>query len=102
MLRFAEPIDWSNYEARYLAAFGGAAGVAKIVERHQKGDATALADFRSLFVFGERDAGNFSRFLAKFGLVSAATIPLSQYVYQEVEPVPRPLTTEIARYIRVS
>jgi adenosine deaminase len=64
---------WDWYEAKMLAAYGSVPPTRQIVERYRAGDAEAAALFAELFVFGDKDAGNFDRFQAKFSLLFAGS-----------------------------
>ncbi|MBI2395754.1 MAG: hypothetical protein HYV09_39680 [Deltaproteobacteria bacterium] len=74
MLALAERPAWDRYEPSYERVFGRPSPARALVERHRRGDASARAEFRELFVFGEADAGSFARFQAKFDLIAAASV----------------------------
>lgn len=74
MLARAERPAWHRYEPSYERVFGRPSPARALVERHRGGDASARAEFRELFVFGEADAGSFARFQAKFDLIAAASV----------------------------
>ena len=67
-------IGWERYEPAFERAFGAASRAREVLERHQRGDATAVDEFREIFVFGDADAGSFPRFQAKFDLIAAASV----------------------------
>jgi adenosine deaminase len=67
------PVDWQRYEQAFEDAYGAAPPVREILERHRRGDPSAAADWKRLFVFGDADAGNFRRFQAKFDLLIAGS-----------------------------
>ncbi len=62
-------VDWRYYEDRFEEAYGTRPPVREILERHRRGDPAARRAWKSLFVFGDADAGNFRRFSAKFHLL---------------------------------
>jgi adenosine deaminase len=65
---------WERYEPAFARAYGRNSPARELVERHRAGDTTAAAEFEQLFVFGEDDAGSFTRFQAKFDLIAAASV----------------------------
>lgn len=65
-------INWDWYESEMAAAYGTVPPTRDVVGRYRRGDAGAAAEFAELFVFGDRDAGNFARFQAKMNLLWAA------------------------------
>jgi hypothetical protein len=68
-----EHVRWDFYEEHMLAAYGVVPPTQEVVARHRRGDPDAAATFAELFVFGDRDAGNFDRFQAKFNLLIAGS-----------------------------
>ena len=66
-------VEWEPYKAAMRAAYGRVPPAWQVVERYRHGDATAVAEFEDLFVFGDDDAGNFDRFQAKFSLLAAGS-----------------------------
>ncbi|HEV7649899.1 MAG TPA: hypothetical protein VGP26_17265 [Actinophytocola sp.] len=68
-----ERIRWDWYEEHMRAAYGTVPPTRDVVERYRRGDPEAEALFAELFVFGDRDAGNFDRFQAKFNLLGAGS-----------------------------
>lgn len=66
-------VDFAPYERAYEEAFGTPTPLRDILDRCHAGDPDSAASFRSLFIFGEEDAGNFARFQAKFDLIIAAS-----------------------------
>jgi adenosine deaminase len=66
-------IRWDWYEKHMRAAYGAIPPTREIVERYRRGDPEAEALFAELFLFGDRDAGNFDRFQAKFNLLGAGS-----------------------------
>ena len=65
-------VDWDWYETEMAAAYGEVPPTCRVVERFRRGDADAAAEFAELFVFGDKDAGDFSWFQAKANLLWAA------------------------------
>ena len=68
-----ENVRWDFYEADMEANYGVVPPTREIIERHRRGDADAASLFEEIFVFGDADAGNFSRFQAKFHLLLAGS-----------------------------
>lgn len=66
-------VDLAPYERAYEEAFGTPTPLREILDRCHAGDPASPERFRSLFVFGEEDAGNFARFQAKFDLIIASS-----------------------------
>lgn len=66
-------VDWALYERAFEEAYGTRPPVREILERHRAGDARAAREWKDLFVFGDADAGDFSRFQAKFNLLMAGS-----------------------------
>ncbi len=62
-------VDWSTYEEAYEAAFQTRPNLDSVLSRHRLGLAGSEDDFRRLFVFGDRDAGSFQRFQAKYNML---------------------------------
>ncbi|MGI8888140.1 MAG: hypothetical protein ACR2GB_04085 [Nocardioidaceae bacterium] len=58
-------VRWDCYETEMVAAYGTMPPTRQVVERYRDGDASAAAEFETLFVFGDDDAGTFERFQAK-------------------------------------
>jgi adenosine deaminase len=85
-------VRWDWYEAEMLAAYGTVPPTRQIVERYRQGDADAVAIFEDLFVFGDRDAGNFDRFQAKFNLLIAGSS------FQDRDGPPEELGAEVAAF----
>lgn len=81
---------WDWYEAEMEAAYGAVPPTRLVVERYRHGDADAATDFEELFVFGEKDAGNFDRFQAKANLLWAAS--------RMDDPSAAPAEAEVARF----
>jgi adenosine deaminase len=65
-------INWDWYESEMVAAYGSVLPMRDVVARYRRGDAGAAAEFAELYVFGDRDAGNFARFQAKMNLLWVA------------------------------
>jgi hypothetical protein len=66
-------VRWDWYEDHMRTAYGIVPPTRDVVERHRRGDPDAAAAFAELFLFGDRDAGNFDRFQAKFNLLGAGS-----------------------------
>ncbi len=66
-------IDWSLYERHYRAAHGREPDIRRVLAAVRSGQPGARQTFAEQYVFGERDAGNFDRFLASFALLGCAT-----------------------------
>ena len=64
-------VDWRAYEAAYGEAYGERPPIRDVLRRCNDGAPGAREDFRRLFVFGDKDAGNFARFQAKYNLLIA-------------------------------
>ena len=62
-------IDWSAYDEAYQAAFRTRPNIESILDRHRLGEPGSVDDFGRLFVFGDRDAGSFQKFQAKFNML---------------------------------
>lgn len=71
LLAFHAHLDLTRYEHAFEAAYGAPSPLGAIVDDHRAGDPGAALRFDELFVFGDRDAGNFAKFQAKFNLISA-------------------------------
>ena len=67
-LAVADNIDWEWYESSYKAAYGVDSPARQFVERYRDGDKGALEAFKQVCIFGDNDAGNIVRFLAKSNL----------------------------------
>ncbi|MGZ3420530.1 MAG: hypothetical protein ACXVEE_21825 [Polyangiales bacterium] len=98
MLARAREPRWGHYERQYERAFGKPSPARQLVARHAAGDPGAAAEFDQLFVFGDEDAGSFSKFQAKFDLVTVGS--RVGYAYREEEHVPEALE-EIANVARM-
>jgi adenosine deaminase len=98
MLARAREPRWGHYERQYERAFGKPSPARQIVARHVEGDPRAAAEFDQLFVFGDEDAGSFTKFQAKFDLVTVAS--RVGFAYREEEHVPEALE-EIANVARM-
>ena len=61
-------VDWSFYEAAYQEAYGELPPIREILKKYSLGDPRAQEEFHDLFVFIDKDAGNFQRFQAKYNL----------------------------------
>ncbi len=61
-------VDWSLYEVAYQEAYGELPPIREILEKYSLGDPNAQEEFQDLFVFSDKDAGNFERFQAKYNL----------------------------------
>lgn len=79
-------VDWTLYEREYAEAYGSHPPVREILDRHRAGDRRASREWKELFVFGDDDAGNFSRFQAKFNLLSNG----SEFLQLDTHPDPVP------------
>ena len=66
-------IDWSDYESAYEAAYGVHPEIRELIGRLSAGEVGAEKEFHGLFVFGDEDAGNFDRFMAKYNVLLANT-----------------------------
>lgn len=64
----ATDVDWEWYEEKYKATYGVNSPAKQIVERYRGGDESAMDEFEQLCIFGDKDAGDFMRFLAKSNL----------------------------------
>lgn len=73
-------------------AYGLRPPVREILERHVGGDVSAAADYERLFVFGDDDAGNFERFLAKFDLL---VTPSAMTPFKEAQARVAEVVTEV-------
>ncbi len=62
-------VDWSAYETGFEDAYGEHPPIRDVLERCNQGDPGAVEEFRRLFVFGDRDGGDFRRFQAKYDLL---------------------------------
>ena len=62
-------VDWTPYEETFRTAYGEFPAIREILEGYNLGRLGAREEFQSLFVFGDRDAGNFERFQAKYNLL---------------------------------
>lgn len=69
----AENIDWEWYESSYKAAYGVDSPARQLAERYRNGDKNVLREFRRVCIFGDNDAGNIMRFLAKSNLFWAGS-----------------------------
>jgi Adenosine deaminase len=58
-------VRWDWYEAEMTAAYGMVPPTREVVNHFRAGDAAAAETFSRLFVFGDQDAGTYSRFQAK-------------------------------------
>ena len=66
-------VDWALYEEAYQRAYGAPSPARELLARRSGGEAALEAAWRDVFVFGDRDAGNFARFQAKFNLLIAGS-----------------------------
>ncbi len=66
-------VDWALYEEAYERAYGAPSPAQELLARRLRGEAALEAAWRDVFVFGDRDAGNFARFQAKFNLLIAGS-----------------------------
>ena len=64
-----DDVDWTFYEQAYLEAFGHPSVAREVVDQAKRGEGLDSDRFQAVFEFGEADAGNFSRFSAKFNLL---------------------------------
>ena len=94
----ARDVDWRFYETMFERAYGERPPVREILERHRAGDPEARHAFRRLFVFGDADAGNFTRFQAKFNLLINGSEMMNAASGVHADPVP-PLAEEIDFFI---
>jgi adenosine deaminase len=62
-------VDWTAYESAFQEAYGESPQIRKILEQCKLGSPGAQEEFQRLFVFGDKDAGNFARFQAKYNLL---------------------------------
>ena len=62
-------VDWSAYETGFKNAYGEYPPIRDVLEKCNQGDPGAVEEFRLLFVFGDRDGGDFRRFQAKYDLL---------------------------------
>ena len=62
-------VDWTAYESAFQEAYGESPQIRKILEQCKLGSPGAQGEFQRLFVFGDKDAGNFARFQAKYNLL---------------------------------
>ena len=90
------PVDWSFYEETYEEAYGKRPPVREILDRYRRGDPAATDDFKRLFVFGDEDGGNFSRFQAKFNLLITGSAFLE--MQRHADPIP-PLLREVEFFL---
>lgn len=67
------PVNWAGYEAAFLAAYGEVPAVQEILESCRQEKAGARQRFEDLFVFGDKDSGNFARFQAKYNMLIAGS-----------------------------
>jgi adenosine deaminase len=84
-----QAILWDWYEAGMEAAYGVVPPTREVVERYRSGDPSAARAFEEVFVFGDADAGNFSRFQAKYHLLLAGSS------FSENESVPEEVCREL-------
>lgn len=87
-------VRWDWYEAE-MAAYGSVPPTRQVVERYARGDAEAAAVFDDLFVFGDADAGSFTRFQAKFTLLVAGSATGSFEAFQSTVAE---MEAEVARF----
>ena len=66
-------VDWSAYKAGFMEAYGEHPPIQAVLQSFSRGEPTAVEEFRKLFVFGDEDAGSFSRFQAKYDLLIAGS-----------------------------
>lgn len=69
----AQNIDWEWYEEKYKTVYGETSQARQLVERYKNGDKNVANEFEQLCVFGDKDAGDFMRFLAKSNLFWAGS-----------------------------
>ena len=62
-------VDWTSYREAFQEAYGEFPPIREILERYNVGAPGAQEEFQRLFVFGDKDAGNFARFQAKYNLL---------------------------------
>ena len=67
------PVDWTAYKAAFRDAYGEVPPIQEVLECCRLGEADARKRFEELFVFGDRDSGNFARFQAKYNLLIAGS-----------------------------
>ncbi len=66
-------VDWPLYEEAFEQAYGCRSPARELLARRSAGEAALETVWRDVFVFGDRDAGNFARFQAKFNLLIAGS-----------------------------
>ena len=64
------------------AAYGAAAPVRDILERCKAGEPGAAEEFHRLFVFADKDSGNFQRFQAKMNMIVGIVDELRSWVHR--------------------
>lgn len=69
-----DDIHWEKYESFYETHYGEPSAARQILEEVRAGSSTAPQAFKEVFVFGDKDAGNFARFSAKFRLLNAGSV----------------------------
>ena len=62
-------IDWSLYITSYQKAYKREPNLIPLIKNALVGKEKALSEFKTLFVFGEKDGGDFNKFQAKFNLL---------------------------------
>lgn len=94
------PRDWRAYEDNYEQVYGTRPNVEEIVVRTGAGDPSARREFRSVYVFGEEDAGNFPRFQAKMNVTTSGRPRSQRGPSSEVHFARKSMDTQIREGIR--
>lgn len=66
---YSKQIDWTLYLDSYKKAYGKIPDLVNNIEKALKGNPEALNKFKKLYVYGEKDGGDFNKFQAKFNLL---------------------------------
>ena len=90
-------VDWTAYEAAFQEAYGESPAVQEILDSCRQGQVGARKRFEELFVFGDKDSGNFARFQAKYNML----IPGSKWAIspEEISDF-SPLVNEVCGFMR--
>ena len=67
------PVDWTAFESAFHEVYGELPRIQEILNRCRLGVSGARRQFEDMFVFGDKDSGNFARFQAKYNMLIAGS-----------------------------
>ena len=94
------PREWETYEDYYEQVYGTRPSIEGVVVRAGEGNLSARREFRQLYVFGEKDAGDFPRFQAKMNVTTSGRPRSQRGPDSEVHFARKSMATQVSQGVR--